>query len=140
MDCDDPGTSLNGNRQVNATTFGSTVDYSCNDGYELVGRQQRTCRSTGRWSGSLPVCSPVDCGDPGRPTNGDRVLSDTSLGSQVLYICNPGFELSGSLRRVCETTGSWSSSLPTCTGMSSWFIAGMHWASKPDFRVRQIVI
>ena len=116
VDCDDPGTPLNGNRQLNLTTFGSTVEYSCNDGYELVGRQQRRCGGSGRWAGSLPVCSPTDCGDPGRPRNGDRVLSDTSLGSQVLYICNPGFEITGSQRRVCETSSSWSNSLPVCTG------------------------
>ena len=116
VDCDDPGTPLNGKRQLNITTFGSIVEFSCNNGYELVGRQQRTCGSTGQWSGSVPVCTPTDCGDPGRPRNGDRVLSDTSFGSQVLYICNPGFEISGSHRRVCEASGTWSNSLPVCTG------------------------
>lgn len=127
VDCDDPGTPLNGNRQLNTTTFASTVEYSCNDGYELVGTQQRTCGATGQWSGRVPICTPTDCGDPGRPTNGDRVLSDTSLGSQVLYICNPGFELSGSQRRVCEASSSWSGSLPVCTGKpSGWKGCSVH--------------
>ena len=34
---------------------GSTVTYSCNTGYELVGNSVRTCTSSG-WNGSSPLC------------------------------------------------------------------------------------
>ena len=38
------------------TTFGQTVNYTCDLGYILVGGRTRTCHSTGRWSGSAPTC------------------------------------------------------------------------------------
>ena len=38
------------------TTFGQTVTYSCDTGYNLVGDSNRTCQATGVWSGSEPIC------------------------------------------------------------------------------------
>ena len=37
-------------------TYGSTVTYSCNVGYNLVGSPNRTCTETGSWSGNPPQC------------------------------------------------------------------------------------
>ena len=37
-------------------TYGSTITYSCNVGYNLVGSPNRTCTETGRWSGNPPEC------------------------------------------------------------------------------------
>ena len=56
MACPDPGTPENGRRQIESLHGGSTVHYSCFDGYKLVGESKRTCHS-GRWTGSLPSCS-----------------------------------------------------------------------------------
>lgn len=53
--CPDPGTPNYGRRQLESLLGGSTVHYSCFDGYTLVGESKRTCRS-GRWTGSLPAC------------------------------------------------------------------------------------
>ena len=38
------------------TTFGQTVTYSCDTGYNLVGDSTRTCQADGIWSGSAPIC------------------------------------------------------------------------------------
>ena len=38
------------------TTFGQTVTYSCNTGYNLVGDRTRTCQATRVWSGSAATC------------------------------------------------------------------------------------
>ena len=38
------------------TTFGQTVTYSCDTGYNLVGDSTRTCQAAGNWSGSAPTC------------------------------------------------------------------------------------
>lgn len=54
--CGDPGTPVNGQRVLEDTTFDATVTYSCNDGYVLVGEQERQCGSDGKWSGPLPRC------------------------------------------------------------------------------------
>ena len=57
MDCgslNDPGNgSVN---HTSGTTFGQTITYSCNTGYNLVGDSTRTCQATGEWSGSAPTC------------------------------------------------------------------------------------
>ena len=37
-------------------TYGSTVTYSCNVGYNLVGSPNRTCTASGNWSGTPPQC------------------------------------------------------------------------------------
>ena len=42
-------------------TPNSTVTYTCWDGYELIGHQNRTCQTTGEWTGQEPRCS---CSSP----------------------------------------------------------------------------
>lgn len=105
----------NGNRDLNGTTFESAVQYSCRSGYQLRGSSIRMCRSTGRWSSSLPVCNPVDCGDPGNVRMGVReLLVGTTLGSTAIFKCNLGYQLEGSATRKCQANGGWSGSLPRC--------------------------
>ncbi|XP_066271289.1 sushi, von Willebrand factor type A, EGF and pentraxin domain-containing protein 1-like [Branchiostoma lanceolatum] len=69
--CGDPGAPPNGTRQG---TFyqGGKVDFSCSDGYSLVGRSSVTCDSTGRWIGNYPPtcilgdpCTPNLCANGG---------------------------------------------------------------------------
>jgi len=59
--CGHPGDIDNGVRDGVAHTFTSRVTYSCNDGYELVGRANRYCQSNGQWSGVLPSCRRMHC-------------------------------------------------------------------------------
>ena len=44
--------------KVNITSFSylSTATYSCDEGYVLVGQENRTCKHSGFWSGSPPSC------------------------------------------------------------------------------------
>lgn len=56
VNCGDPGVPENGWRLVRGTTEPSTVEYSCVEGYALNGTSERTCTSTGEWSGALPSC------------------------------------------------------------------------------------
>ena len=37
-------------------TYGSTVTYSCNVGYNLVGSPSQSCTASGSWSGTPPQC------------------------------------------------------------------------------------
>ena len=57
IQCGDPGTPLNGNRDLSGRSVSSVVRYTCNVGYSISGDQSRTCQSSGFWSGSLPSCS-----------------------------------------------------------------------------------
>ena len=56
MDCGAPDTPSDGDVSYTLTTEGSTVVYSCDDGFVLCGNQNRTCLSTGVWLGSVPDC------------------------------------------------------------------------------------
>ena len=56
VDCGEPDTPSNGGVSDAITTEGSTVVYSCDSGFVLCGDENRTCLSTGMWSGSVPDC------------------------------------------------------------------------------------
>ena len=36
--------------------FEDTCSFSCDDGYELTGSENRTCQSDQTWSGTEPMC------------------------------------------------------------------------------------
>ncbi|NXT25117.1 DAF factor, partial [Syrrhaptes paradoxus] len=58
--CANPGDVENGRAVVlTDLLFGSKVNYTCDEGYKLVGGSQRTCEVSGTsvsWSGDAPVC------------------------------------------------------------------------------------
>lgn len=56
----------------------------------------------------------VDCGDLDDIPNGFVSLNGTVFGSTAMYSCNEAFRLQGSPERICEATGQWSGSEPTC--------------------------
>ncbi|XP_077044149.1 sushi domain-containing protein 2 isoform X2 [Agelaius phoeniceus] len=50
------------NGRKNSTNYllGSTINFTCSEGYELTGgSQERTCQVSGAWSGDTPQCSQV---------------------------------------------------------------------------------
>ena len=91
--------------------------YSCDVGYILNGIQRRVCQFDGTWSGNLPSCQKVDCGDPGEVENSVKSLADTLYGSTVTYTCNSGYVISGPATRRCLADGSWSEYKPVCKSM-----------------------
>jgi len=42
---------------VTATTVGSVANHTCDEGYVLVGADERECLPTGMWSAPLPTCN-----------------------------------------------------------------------------------
>ena len=59
VDCGDPGTPENGNRNFTDTREGSVVTYTCNTGFELVGNPTQVCELTpdgAFWSFTRPEC------------------------------------------------------------------------------------
>ena len=53
----------NGMVCYNGTTAGSVATYTCDNGYTLMGTAERTCRSDGRWEGSIPSCEIIGMTD-----------------------------------------------------------------------------
>ena len=57
IECGEPQSTANGVVSVSTTTFSSIASYNCHEGYTLIGEHNRTCLSTGVWSGSTPHCT-----------------------------------------------------------------------------------
>ena len=116
VNCGDPGVIRIGSRNFSSgTEFASVVTYTCPDGYQLTGAQTRTCQSNGRWSSTLPMCTPSGCGDPGELDNGRVEFSnDFKIFSMATYFCSSGYRLRGMSVRMCLSGGQWSSRQPSC--------------------------
>ena len=56
IDCGGLSSPTNGEVTVSTTTFGSTANYTCDTGNDLVGDTTRTCQADGQWSRSEPTC------------------------------------------------------------------------------------
>ncbi|KAB5530866.1 hypothetical protein PHYPO_G00134270 [Pangasianodon hypophthalmus] len=104
------------NGQVVGTDFqwGSSISYTCNQGYQLSLPTVLTCQGSGNWSGERPQCFPVFCGDPGIPAQGRREDRGFTYLSSVFFSCFPPLVLVGSTRRYCQYDGTWSGTQPSC--------------------------
>ncbi len=58
----------------------------------------------------------VPCGDPPTIPNGSRTFTGTKFRGTATYICDDGYQRSGSATVTCQASGSWSTR-PTCKGV-----------------------
>lgn len=102
---------------------GSSLMFSCNIGYRLIGRNDIKCIPSGiaaRWAYNLPVCQRRRCLNPlesSRLSNGEYSPSYASyaIGDIVTFTCNAGFELHGTTNVKCQVSGLWSAvTWPRC--------------------------
>jgi len=57
VNCGAPEDIKNGKINISHTLYKSVITYSCEYGYILIGRQNRTCQVSGVWSGQPPSCA-----------------------------------------------------------------------------------
>ena len=58
VDCGEPENIENGEVSYSSTTLTSSANYSCNNGYTLVGYSASLiCNKDGKWEGQLPACA-----------------------------------------------------------------------------------
>ncbi|KNC53961.1 uncharacterized protein AMSG_09607 [Thecamonas trahens ATCC 50062] len=93
----------------------------CNPGYDLLGDAVRTCvdgeDAGGTWTGTAPSCA-LDsefCPVLPAPSSGFIAACDRSVGGQCTFVCEPGYEPSGSLVATCTSASTWDVSLGSCT-------------------------
>ncbi|XP_051868281.1 L-selectin-like isoform X2 [Pristis pectinata] len=122
--CDVPKLPANGYQNCSHSggnfTFRSVCDYSCAEGFSLNGSESLQCNSSGTWSSPIPTCEAVKCDVPKLPANGYQNCSHTggnfTFRSVCDYSCAEGFSLNGSESLQCNSSGRWSSPIPTCEG------------------------
>ncbi|XP_019903180.2 CUB and sushi domain-containing protein 1 isoform X3 [Esox lucius] len=112
--CDHPPAVRNGKVEGSDLQWGSSVTYSCFDGYQLSTPGILSCEGTGVWRGEIPQCIPVLCGDPGTPAEGFAEGKQFTYRSEVTFHCREPNILVGSSRRTCQVDGSWSGIQPSC--------------------------
>ncbi|XP_078661435.1 CUB and sushi domain-containing protein 3-like [Branchiostoma floridae x Branchiostoma belcheri] len=110
--CPDLPLLNNGNR-TEGHLYGDTVTFSCNEGYELIGSENRTCQANQSWSGVQTNCSKKACPELPLPNNGNRTEGHL-YGDTVTFSCNEGYELIGSENRTCQADQTWSGVQPNC--------------------------
>ncbi|XP_072179392.1 LOW QUALITY PROTEIN: uncharacterized protein [Diadema setosum] len=99
--------------------YGSQCSVSCNQGYELVGPQTRTCelgngQAPAFWDGQDATCQPLTC--QALPTPPQAIKSGCSqdppgveiFGTLCSFYCPYGFYGEGDSHRRCQADGTWS--------------------------------
>ncbi|KAJ9583467.1 hypothetical protein L9F63_022192 [Diploptera punctata] len=104
--CGLPAEIPNGHYQLINGTVGymSRVKYSCDEGYELVGRAHLICDEDERWSGPPPRCERVRCEALIEIPNGRYVVSNQLrvAGTVVEFSCmSSNYTLTGPSKIVC---------------------------------------
>ncbi|NXA06319.1 CR2 protein, partial [Sapayoa aenigma] len=129
--CTYPGEPANG-RLILAEKFtlGSSVNFTCNTGYRLIGNSQIECvikNGVVTWDRDIPICEAIPCAPPPEIVDGDHSGMDKELfvyGESVTYRCRSvrraerPLSLLGEASIFCTTTdnvnGVWSSPAPEC--------------------------
>ncbi|NWT85967.1 CR1L protein, partial [Lanius ludovicianus] len=129
--CTYPGEPANGRLVLPGTfTFGSTVNFSCNTGYRLIGHSEIECVIRNEiltWSRDIPTCQAIPCAPPPEIENGQHSGMDKDdfvYGESVTYWCHRArwgqrpFSLVGEASIFCTTrdnlNGVWSGPAPEC--------------------------
>ncbi|XP_023220733.1 complement factor B-like isoform X1 [Centruroides sculpturatus] len=118
-DCRDPGISSDGYRLGECCKKGSTVHYSCNSGFTLVGAETIVCTEKG-WSNPRPLCRPEEfCPDPPVIPHGNLVGKKSGdfyqTNDEISIECEKGYSISqGSDLLFCDS-GRWDDEFPQCS-------------------------
>lgn len=95
--------------------------FSCNksNGYTLQGPDHLLCES-GAFNGTLPTCELVYCENPPSLQYGSVNTSSSSsgarmkFGTELVYICENGFDMKGDNGTACSLNGTWTKLLAEC--------------------------
>ena len=117
--CGQPPPIQHGKAEFTSDEYDSAATYVCDDGYKLKGSASVRCDADAKWSGNIPACVPVNCGEP--PILQNAVIIDSeqhTFDSVVTYICFVGYRLVGQQSSTCLATGVWSGRPPFCQPIS----------------------
>ncbi|CAM5170371.1 unnamed protein product [Eretmochelys imbricata] len=114
----------NGRSDITDLRFGARANFSCDEGYRLIGPTSAQCVIVGNgvdWDTEVPLCQAIPCRPPPDITQGShngQSGEEFSFGSAVTYKCDPGLSLIGEASIHCTTkdhfNGEWSGPAPEC--------------------------
>eukprot|EP00057_Strongylocentrotus_purpuratus_P020002 XP_011674476.1 PREDICTED: uncharacterized protein LOC754362 [Strongylocentrotus purpuratus] len=98
--------------------YGSHCSFSCDEGYDLVGSETRTCELSGdygpaSWTGTEPVCQAKKCEALATPENAvksgciNNPPNTEDYGTQCIFYCLYGFEGVGDSSSICQADETW---------------------------------
>ncbi|XP_040595070.1 zona pellucida sperm-binding protein 3 receptor-like isoform X1 [Mesocricetus auratus] len=121
--CEAPPEISNGKhsgREEDLYTYGSSVTYSCDPSFTLLGNASIVCtvvnKTVGVWSPSPPACEKTICHQPQIP-KGDLIPGFRQFYTyrdSIEVRCMKGYVLRGSSLIHCEANSEWYPSVPTC--------------------------
>nr|XP_058901588.1 complement decay-accelerating factor isoform X3 [Kogia breviceps] len=126
--CGNPREIKNGHVSITRDLlFGSSIHFSCNTGYKLVGATSSYCSLAGNtveWSGRFPECQEILCPEPPEVDHGmiENEQSSYAYRQSVTYKCMKGFTLHGESSIYCtvkDDQGEWSGPPPECKATRS---------------------
>ncbi|XP_066021713.1 CUB and sushi domain-containing protein 1 isoform X2 [Pocillopora verrucosa] len=93
---------------------GDEATFSCNRGYDLIGKKRLRC--VGKvWDFGEPECK-APCNPPGFPANGNGQWRDLKHNSWVTFSCDKKYQLVGRRQMQCKD-GIWSGNRPKCVAL-----------------------
>lgn len=96
----------------------SFCTFYCDEGYTIYGEVTISCLGNGKWTSSAPFCSKT-CPKLTEVENAQVYPSlcwkqSVQSGTSCTLQCRPGYQLSGSYQRVCNSEGKWTGKIQTC--------------------------
>ncbi|NXU47016.1 LYAM2 protein, partial [Turnix velox] len=99
-------------------TWGTTCEFTCEEGFALTGPATLQCGSSGAWDRQQPTCAAVRCEAVTQPEEGfvtcDHAPADLTYGSRCDFHCSEGYVLEGPSSIECTVQGQWSETAPKC--------------------------
>ncbi|ELK29564.1 Complement receptor type 2 [Myotis davidii] len=113
--CQAPPEILNGQKEDrNGLSFepGTSIKYSCDPGYVLVGEESIHCTSEGVWTPTVPKCKVAECEPIGKYLY--KKPQNQLIRPDVKSSCDEGSRLGESVYQLCQGTIPWYIEIRLC--------------------------
>lgn len=148
VSCGDPGIVENAERKGLLFTFPEKVIFKCHQGYRIRGIDSRYCNVNGEWTPPLKEIKCdliVGCSYLKAPPNGSVSYTDNqSVGSEIEYKCEKGFQLEGNKIRKCLKNYTWTGFAPKCKKINCIspgpFPNGLIYPKKKNYQVNEHIV
>jgi hypothetical protein len=124
--CETIQSPANARMKLNKISYKGTAEFTCNDGFELIGSAVISCTASGKWSENVPFCKSIfECPKINEPENGiliyasdsgliDEKLQSYPMGAFVEIKCDDGFSSESIDLITCSDNGLWDAKIEPC--------------------------